>query len=89
MMFTQYQVGIVKIHSKTYCESCDDDQAEKVKLNLVVAGDFTANDVLYHHQCSINFRIGKNIPRKFRYLDVYEVSSVGRPTDDGKLKAFQ
>ena len=46
---------------KTCCESRGDDWAKKVKLRLVVAGDLPANDVLYHHQCSTNFRIGKNI----------------------------
>ena len=46
-------------------------------------------DVHYHKQCSTNFRIGKSIPRKFISSNVNEVSSVGRPKDNEKLKAFQ
>ena len=73
---------------KACCESREDDWAKKVKPRLEAAGDLPANDVHYHKQCNINFRIGRNIPIKFRSLDVYDVSSVGRPTDDEKLKAF-
>ena len=74
----------------TCCESRGDDEwAKKVKSNISFAGDLPAKDVLYHHQCSTNFRIGKSIPRKFCSSYVNEVNKGGRPKNEEKFTAFQ
>jgi len=33
------------------------------------ANDLHAEDAVYHNQCSINFRTGRNIPKKFEPHD--------------------
>ena len=65
------------------CESRGSDEkwVKKVLPNILYAKDFPAKDVLYHKQCSTNFRIGKSMPIKYCSSDVKEVSNIGRPKD--------
>ena len=73
------------------CESrgFDEKWVKKVLPNILYAKDFPAKDVLYHKQCSTNFRIGKSMPRKISSSDVNEASNIGRPKNQQKLEAFQ
>ena len=73
------------------CNIRGDDWAENVKPKLIFANDLPAMDALYHHQCSINFRIMKNIPRKYiNSLTGNELEDKkGRPKDIERSKAFQ
>ena len=73
------------------CNIRGDDWAENVKPKLIFSNDLPAMDALYHHQCSINFRIMKNIPRKYiNSLTGNELEDKkGRPKDIERSKAFQ
>ena len=65
------------------CNERGDDWGKKVQNRIlhISNSDFRAMDVYYHKQCSINFRIGKSIPRKFIPSNVSELDSGGRPKD--------
>ena len=49
--------------SKTFKDG--DEWTENVRARILFASDLVAKDVLYHHQCSTNFRTSRFIPKKF------------------------
>lgn len=49
------------------CRERNDDWAETVLGRLEYAtADLHATDTVYHNQCSINFRTGKQIPQQYQ-----------------------
>jgi len=77
-------------------EKCDDRKdkwASEVKGRLESFTDLVAPEAVYHHQCSLNFRIGQNIPSKYLSSDNLLISPVkphsGRPSNTDQQEAFQ
>ena len=70
------------------CQSRADEWSYTVqgKINFY-DGDLPAHDCVYHRSCSVNFRNGKNIPRKYKSSPGAEKSS-GRPENEVRYNAF-
>ena len=65
-----HEVIIVKTNviDKTLSVIClqrNDEWGQNVKGRLEYANDLHAEDAVYHHSCSTNFRTGKQIPVKY------------------------
>ena len=81
---------------KEICETMrkNDSWAIAVMGRMNSINDMRADDAVYHNQCSVNFRTGKQIPLRFS-KDVFQKGQqvkekkLGRPKDDVRLIAFQ
>lgn len=71
------------------CKHRDDDWSKKVYHRIISVHDLHAADAVYHHQCSVNFRTGKQIPVSKDLKTGTEKSKRGRPQDTEKTSAFQ
>ena len=69
------------------CKVRNDEWAETVQGRLEFAQDLHAADAVYHQACSVNFRTGKQIPKKHGN-DTDSKRAKGRPMDTVKSKAF-
>ena len=71
------------------CMSRNDAWATKVKGTLEFSQDLHASDALYHQQCNVNFRTGKDIPNAFQTSEEsMSKKSRGRPIDSTRNDAF-
>ncbi len=78
------------------CSERNDAWAANVKTRILSVHDLPAADAVYHQPCSVNFRTGKNIPKKFLMpilrndtdQPARKKIKSGRPTDKGKFDAF-
>ena len=72
-----------------HCEERSDDWAFTVKGRIIYFGnDLRAPDCVYHKQCSINFRTGRDIPEQFRTGPVTKRKRPGRPKNGDQEQAF-
>lgn len=74
-----------------HCEERSDDWAFIVKGRILYFGnDLRAPDCVYHKQCSINFRTGRDIPEQFRVgpATIRKRKRPGRPTNEDQEQAF-
>ena len=71
------------------CAEREDDWGLKVKSRVEFVSDLPAADAVYHQACSVNFRTGKQIPKKY-IPDVANVKrfKLGRPQDAVQAEAF-
>ena len=69
------------------CKVRNDEWAETVRERLEFAQDPHSTDTVYHQAFSVNFRTGKQIPKKHGN-DTDPERAKGRPTDTVKSKAF-
>jgi len=69
------------------CKARNDEWAKTVRGRLEYAQDLHAADAVYHQACNVNFRTGKQVPKK---LDNNAASKLpkGRPKDSSKCTAF-
>ena len=65
-----------------------DKWAETVKGRIEYAQDLHAADAVYHQQCNINFRTGRNIPLAFQPPGSESKNKKGRPEDEDRHAAF-
>lgn len=71
------------------CISRNDTWAAKVKGRLEFSQDLHTSDALYHQQCNVNFRTGKDIPKVFQTSEgSISKKSRGRPIDSTRNDAF-
>ena len=78
------------------CDEYDNEWVKEVKPRFLFASDLPAADVVYHHQCSVNFRTGKAMPLIFATRQKGEIRTGkraklgfrGRPIDEIRRKAF-
>ena len=71
------------------CLSRNDAWAVEVKGRLEFSQDLHASDALYHQQCNVNFRTGKDVPKAFQTLEgSISKKSRGRPVDSTRNDAF-
>ena len=70
------------------CVNRNDPWAIDVLSRIEHIIDLPAADSIYHQQCSVNFRNGKNIPGKYSSGPLPKRRSVGRPVDQERLDAF-
>ena len=94
MDFAQGDTSKVETHDfgRTILECCEDRADEwayavKGKINFY-GGDLPARDCVYHHSCSINFRNGKDIPRKYK-ISSGDSKRSGRPENEARYQAFR
>jgi hypothetical protein len=66
-----FQKNIIKI-----CQERKDSWATQVLARIQYAQDLHAADTVYHQQCSVNFRTGKNLPSSTPHL---KKKGTGRP----------
>ncbi|KAL5022362.1 hypothetical protein ScPMuIL_001517 [Solemya velum] len=67
----------------------DDEWAEKIRGRLAFAVDLPAVEAIYHQVCNINFRTGKQIPRRYRNdTEGNRPPKLGRRSDISREKAF-
>ena len=80
-----FQDTVIKI-----CHSRNDKWSETVLGRLACVNDLHAADAVYHHQCSCNFRTGRNIPCKSvdDIGDTPKKSKPGRPETNQRTAAF-
>ena len=80
-----FQDTVIKI-----CHSRNDKWSETVLGRLACVNDLHAADAVYHHQCSCNFRTGRNIPCKSvdDIGDTPKKSKPGRPETNERTAAF-
>ena len=69
------------------CRVRNDEWVETVRGRLEFAQDLHAADAVYHQACSVNFRTGKQFPKKHGN-DTDSKHAKGRPMDTVKSKAF-
>ena len=72
----------------------NDSWAIAVKGRLNSINDMRADDAVYHNQCSVNFRTGKQTPLRFNKNETQKglksmETNRGRPYDDTRLQAFR
>eukprot|EP00794_Sanderia_malayensis_P001511 gene1511-1666_t len=71
------------------CMNRNDAWAAKVKGRLEFSQDLHASDALYHQQCNVNFRTGKDIPKVFQTSEGSISKKLrGRPIDSTRNDAF-
>ena len=71
------------------CEQRKDEWAAKVQARLLSVHDLHAADSVYHHECSTNFRTGKQTPSIFASEDdMPSKRRCGRPQDVARNDAF-
>jgi hypothetical protein len=78
------------------CRQRNDEWASTVLGRVEYARDLHAADAVYHNQCSVNFRTGKEIPKQFispsqsnNEDQESRIKNVGRPQNSAKVRAFQ
>ena len=76
-----------RIKIQEACRVRNDEWAETVRGRLEFAQDLHAADAVYHQACSVNFRTGKQFPKKHGN-DTDSKHAKGRPMDPVKSKAF-
>ena len=81
---TDFDKSILEI-----CTKRQDQWAETVRSRIVSVHDLHAADAVYHHDCSTNFRTGKQVPSTFapNYRPIKRRS--GRPQDEARSQAFE
>lgn len=71
------------------CENRSDDWSFTVKGRIeYYGGDLHAADCIYHHQCSVHFRTGRDVPVHFRSGPDSTSRKSGRPIDSDQEQAF-
>ena len=71
------------------CENRSDDWSFTVKGRIeCYGGDLHAADCIYHHQCSVHFRTGRDVPVHFRSGPDSTSRKSGRPIDSDQEQAF-
>ena len=92
--FSHGDASKVETHDfgRTILECCEDRADEwayavRGKINFY-GGDLPARDCVYHHSCSINFRNGKDIPRKYK-ISSGDSKRSGRPENEARYQAFR
>ena len=89
-----YDYSLVKTDDfvKTILECCEnrgDDWSLTVRGRIeFYSKDLHAADCIYHHQCSVNFRTGRNVPMEFRSETDSTSKKSGRPVDGDQEQAF-
>ena len=59
------------------------------QLNSITS-DLHAADSVYHGRCSVNFRTGMQLPKRYFAADISTAtkrSCLGRPTDDNDIRS--
>ena len=88
-MLFQYVQKASRIKIQEACKVGNDEWAETVRGRLEFAQDLHAADAVCHQTCSVNFRTGKQIPKKHAgMILIQSVAGKVRPTDTVKSKAF-
>ncbi|CAH1111709.1 unnamed protein product [Psylliodes chrysocephalus] len=89
--------GIIQVRTVMFqksvmkaCNSINDLWSEKVQSRLLLVNDLPAADAIYHQACSVNFRKGDLIPKKYQdnSKDELRHKPLGRPMEKDKLDAF-
>jgi len=75
------------------CMKRNDEWSDTVRGRLEYARDLHAADAVYHQQCSVNFRTGKQVPQQYCSASTSDASKrprlqVGRPIYSTKTVAF-
>lgn len=72
------------------CNSRNDLWSANVQSRLLSVNDLPAADAIYHQACSVNFRKGDPIPKKYRddSQDELRCKPLGRPAEKEKHDAF-
>ena len=71
------------------CENRTDDWSFTVKGGIECYGrDLHAADYIYHHQCSVHLRTGRDVPVHFRSGPDSTIRKSGRPRDSDQEQAF-
>ena len=71
------------------CTERSDEWAFSVRGRIEYFGkDLYPADCIYHRQCSLNFRSGRNIPQKYRPNLRAKGEKPGRPQDEDQRQAF-
>ena len=76
-----FQTSIIKA-----CEERKDKWSVDVMGRIEYARDLHAADAIYHQACSVNFRIGKDIPQE--YTKEVKIAKKGRPQLEERNDAF-
>ena len=69
------------------CLNRNDDWAHRVKARIESVNDLHASHSVYHQCCNVNFRTGKQIPKRHTVGDSKR-AKLGRPTDEVQTEAF-
>eukprot|EP00794_Sanderia_malayensis_P013321 gene13321-14693_t len=92
-LISRYTVYFVAKNTvEQICQDRKDVWAVKVNDRVKTAIDLHAADVVYHKQCSVNFRTGKDIPSYFAAkqgtIPAKKVRR-GRPLEEERVQAFE
>lgn len=77
---SDFQKNIIKL-----CKERNDDWATQILARIHYAQDLHAADAIYHQQCSVNFRTGKNVPSS---TPNQKKKGTGRPQREESQAAF-
>jgi len=70
--------------------SCPDAWRLQVRSRLEFVADLPAADAVYHQACNVNFRTGKQIPKRFVHEEsVLKNVKLGRPHESLQKEAFE
>ncbi|CAH1115352.1 unnamed protein product [Psylliodes chrysocephalus] len=80
-----FQKSVIKA-----CNSRNNLWSAKVQSRLLLVNDLPAADAIYHQACSVNFRKGDPVPKKYQYnpKDELRYKPLGHPKEKDKLDAF-
>lgn len=70
------------------CKNRLDDWSLRVQSRIEFVSDLPAADAVYHQVCNVNFRTGKQIPKKFIQDATTKHAKPGRPCDSAQAEAF-
>lgn len=73
------------------CSEVNSDWSKVVQDRILFVGDLPAADAVYHQQCNVSFRTGRQIPKMFIPIDSPKTSKrrmCGRPKDVVRSDAF-
>ena len=70
------------------CRNRQDDWSPKVQARVEFVLDLIVAGAVYHQTCSVNFRMGKQVPKKYTHDDSI-TKKPGRPYDSAQTHVFQ
>ena len=70
------------------CKHRLDDWSHRVQSRIEFVPDLPAADAVYHQACSVNFRTGKQVPKKYTKDATTKHAKPGRPCDTAQTEAF-
>ena len=91
------KAGVIQVRTVMFqnsvmkaCNSRNDLWSANVQSRLLSVNDLPAADAIYHQACSVHFRKGDPIPKKYRddSQDELRCKPLGRPADKEKHDAF-